>query len=101
MVKVRWTSEALRWLQEIFDYILQDNYTSAKRVINTLYDKVQVLKQFPKAGYKYKTETDGEIRILVSGHYRIAYIIKIKSIDILGVFHEALTIENYIKLSKN
>ena len=42
-------------------------------------------------------EEDGEIRILLYGHYRIAYQIRsTSSIVILGVFHSALDIDRYL-----
>jgi plasmid stabilization system protein ParE len=56
------------------------------------------LKTFSQIGYIYENHTNKEIRILLYGHYRIAYLIKDKNhIDILGVFHGALAIEKYLK----
>jgi toxin ParE1/3/4 len=47
--------------------------------------------------YKLPNHENKEIRILLYGHYRIAYLIKNeKSIDVLGVFHGALEIERYL-----
>jgi len=61
--------------------------------------KTQLLKDFPEIGYQYRTEPEGEIRILLYGHYRIAYLIRSQQqIDILGVFHGAMAIENHLKL---
>ena len=38
-----------------------------------------------------------EVRILLYGHYRIAYLVKsAEEIDILGVFHGALDIRRYL-----
>ena len=69
-----------------------------KKVVNEIYQKVQILKTFPKIGYGYQNEEDNEIRILLYGHYRIAYLVKDKNtIDILGVFHGSLAIEKYLK----
>jgi plasmid stabilization system protein ParE len=99
MAKIRWTIEAERWLREIYDYIAQDNENAAQRLIIEIYKKSQILKDFPEIGYKYRTEPEGDIRILLYGHYRIAYLIKNKeSIDILGVFHGAMEIERYLKI---
>jgi toxin ParE1/3/4 len=40
---------------------------------------------------------DGEIRILLYGHYRIAYLLKKdKRVEILGVFHGSLDIDRYL-----
>ncbi|MCJ7546025.1 MAG: type II toxin-antitoxin system RelE/ParE family toxin [Deltaproteobacteria bacterium] len=97
MAEIRWTDEAVTWLQDIFDYIAQDSPTAAAKVVSGIYDKVQLLKNFPELGYKYKAEKEGDIRILLYGHYRIAYLIKgKKNIDILGVFHGALDIDRYL-----
>lgn len=99
MAKISWTSEAEKWLRDIYDYIAQDNENAAQRVIAGIYNKAQILKDFPEIGYKYRSEPEGEIRILLYGHYRIAYLIRSKElIDILGVFHGAMEIERYIKI---
>jgi toxin ParE1/3/4 len=99
MAKIRWTSEAEKWLREIYDYIAQDNENAAQRVITGIYKKVQILKDFPEIGYKYRSEPEGDIRILLYGHYRITYLIRSKElIDILGVFHGAMEIERYLKI---
>jgi plasmid stabilization system protein ParE len=97
MAEIRWTEEAVRWLQDIFNYISEDNPRAAQNVVDGIYEKAQILIRFPKIGYKYRDEPDGEIRILLYGHYRIAYIIKYNVVEILGVFHGALKIEKYIK----
>ena len=96
MADINWTDEAVRWLQEIYDYIAIDNKIVANRVVDKIFDKVQILKHFPKIGYIYENAED--IRILLYGHYRIAYLIKEdNNIDILGVFHGSLDIERYLK----
>jgi plasmid stabilization system protein ParE len=99
MAKIRWTSEAEKWLREIYDYIAQDNANAAQRVITGIYKKAQVLKDFPEIGYKHRSEPEGDIRILLFGHYRIAYLIRsTEFIDILGVFHGSMKIESYLKI---
>ncbi|OGP81061.1 MAG: plasmid stabilization protein [Deltaproteobacteria bacterium RBG_16_54_11] len=97
MAEIRWTDEAVTWLQDIFDYIAQDSPTAAAKVVSGIYDKVQLLKDFPELGYKYKSEKEGDLRLILYGHYRIAYLIKGKEgVDILGVFHGALDIDRYL-----
>jgi toxin ParE1/3/4 len=59
--------------------------------------KAQLLKTLPEIGHKYEFAGPREIRILLYGHYRIAYLVKPEnSIDILGIFHGALSIERYL-----
>ena len=97
MAEIRWTEEAHRWLRDIHDYIAEDNPDAAQRVVSGIYDKAQVLRRFPEIGHKYRDETEGEIRILLYGHYRIAYLLgPPDTIDILGVFHGALDIDRYL-----
>ena len=97
MVDIYWTDEAELWLKNIHDYIALDKSTIAKKVVIEIYQKVQILQSFPRIGYEYENSQDKEIRILLYGHYRIAYLIKDENtIDILGVFHGALDVERYL-----
>ncbi|MFQ5906098.1 MAG: type II toxin-antitoxin system RelE/ParE family toxin, partial [bacterium] len=76
MAQIRWTEEAHRWLRDISDFIAADNPDAAQRVVAGIYDKAQMLREFPELGYKYRSEVDGQVRILLYGHYRIAYLVK-------------------------
>lgn len=97
MAKLRWTTEAERWLQDIHDYIAGDNPVAAQKVIAGIYGKAQMLREYPELGHKYRSEQEGDIRVLLYGHYRIAYLIRHEGvIDILGVFHGALDIRRYL-----
>jgi len=97
VVAIHWTDEAQLWLKDIHSYISQDNGETASRVVNEIFNKTQILSSFPKIGYQYKNDEKLEIRVLLYGHYRIAYFIKDdKNIDILGVFHGSLDIERYL-----
>lgn len=95
MVTLNWTDEAQRWLEDIFGYIAADNPSAAARTVDGIYERAQILKKFPEIGHRYFASTRN-IRILLYGHYRIAYLIKPdRNIDILGVFHGALNIERF------
>jgi plasmid stabilization system protein ParE len=96
MAKINWTAEAEKWLRDIHDYIAQNNPVAARKVVAGIYKRAQVLANFPQMGYKYFVQSQGDIRILLYGHYRIAYLIKGEEIDILGVFHGALDIDRYL-----
>lgn len=97
MAKIIWTDEAGRWLKDIHDYIATDNPTTAFTVVESIYERAQILSKFPEIGHKYRSEPEGDIRILLYGHYRIAYLIRGEDrIDILGVFHGALDIDRYL-----
>ncbi len=97
MAEINWTAESEQWLKIIYDYIAEDNPKSAFQVVEGIYNRVQILKQFPELGYRYQRRPDLHIRILLYGHYRIAYLIKQDgNIDILGVFHGSLEIDSYL-----
>ncbi len=100
MAEIRWTHEAHKWLKDIHDYIAVDNPMAAHKVIEDIFQKVQVLRRLPEIGFRYDRYPELNIRILLYGHYRIAYWIKsVDQIDILGVFHGALEIDNYLKMN--
>jgi toxin ParE1/3/4 len=97
LAEINWTQEAQWWLKDIYDYIATDNPDAAARTVEGVYEKAQLLKQYPEAGYKYEIQSDRPVRILLYGHYRITYLVKPDgNIDILGVFHGALDINRYL-----
>ena len=97
MAEIIWTEEAERWLHDIHDYIAADNPMAASKVITGIFEKAQVLHRFPEIGYRYRAEPEGEIRILLYGHYRIAYLLRPSQvIEVLGVFHGALELARYM-----
>lgn len=97
MAEIIWTAEAETWLQDIYNYIAQDSAEAAIKVVQGIFERAQQLSAFPQSGQRYRIEQDGDIRILLYGHYRIAYQIRNDNrIIILGVFHGALDLERYL-----
>jgi len=97
MAELRWTEEAVAWMEDIYRYVAADDPPAASRVVNSIYEKAQMLGEFPRMGYAYRHEPEGEIRIFTYGHYRIAYLIRSEElIEVLGVFHTALDIDRYL-----
>jgi plasmid stabilization system protein ParE len=98
MAELRWTPEALDWLERIQRYIGQDNPAAAARVIDGILQKAELLTTFPGIGTRLRVVPEGEIRMILYGHYRIAYLCRSDAevIDVLGVFHGALEIDNYL-----
>ncbi len=97
MVSITWTLEALERLQEIHEYISRDSSVAANSVVEGIYSKVQVLRDHPRLGQRYELIHDREVREIISGHYRIPYLILDETqIQILGVFHGAMDIERFL-----
>ena len=95
MAEIAWTDEARRWLEDIFEYIAADNPAAAAQTVRGIYERAQILATFPEIGHRY-LPSSREVRILLYGHYRIAYLIKDDgNVHILGVFHGSLDITRY------
>ena len=95
MATIGWTKEAQRWLEDIFEFISTDNLPAAARTVQEIYERTQVLTSFPEIGHRYMASARN-VRILLYGHYRIAYLVKDDgNIDVLGVFHGSLDITRY------
>lgn len=95
MAQVVWTDEAKRWLQDIYDYIAAHNEVAAYRTVLAIHERVEILLTFPEIGYRYRERP--EIRVLLYGHYRIAYLISAtRDVQVLGVFHDALDMGRYL-----
>jgi plasmid stabilization system protein ParE len=95
MGNLNWTAESLRWLSDIFEYIAAENPQAAQEVASGIYQRAQILLSHPEIGHRYLPSTR-HVRLLMYGHYRIAYLIKPDDdIDILGVFHGSLDINRY------
>ena len=90
MVKVKWTDFALENLIAIGDYIEKDSYFYAQRVVNALFNSVDILEQHPLAGRIVPEFNNRNIRELMRGNYRIVYkLVSEKDIDIITVHHSA------------
>lgn len=98
MAKLRWTAEALDWLEDIHGYIAGDNPVAAAKVMDGIVAKAELLRDFPDLGSRLRTVPEGEVRMVLYGHYRIAYLHRIDAdtVEILGVFHGALDIDRYL-----
>ena len=102
-MKIKWTKEALFNIQEIEDFISQDNQTAAINLTNKFISLVEDLVNFPKKGRIVPELSFDQIRETLYKNYRIVYLIKKNSIEILTVFegHKLLDKENIITKTKN
>jgi plasmid stabilization system protein ParE len=97
VAEIVWTLEAGRCLENIHDYIAADDPTAAHKVATGIYEKIQLLRSYPRLGQRYEPVVTREVREILFGHYRIAYLVKSEErIEILGIFHGAMDIERYL-----
>ena len=97
MAKVIWSDESFRWLEEIHDFLAQHSPGAAIRTIEGIYSRVQILAEFPELGFRYDLAGRDDVRVLLYGHYRIAYVVgELDRVEILGIFHAALDIDRFL-----
>ena len=82
-----WTTEAKDMLMKIFDGLVSGNPMIAVNVVRGIYAKTQVLLKSPEIGWHFGGIPKRDVRVLLYGHYRIAYEIhKTGYIVICGVY---------------
>lgn len=85
-MKVYWTQEALVRLREINSFIAEDNPGMADIFVDELISAAESLEKFPERGRVVPELSIETIREIIYKNYRIVYLIKKKSIDVLTVF---------------
>ena len=85
-------------LDQIFEYILKDNPSSALKILNEIDDAISKLKVFPKLGKQPKDEKLKAFgyRILVINNYPVFYIITEKLVEIHRVLHSSRDYNNLL-----
>ncbi|WP_205409708.1 type II toxin-antitoxin system RelE/ParE family toxin [Pseudothauera hydrothermalis] len=68
MADLRWTAEALDWLEDIHRYIAEDNPTAAAKVIDGIVAKAELLMDFPDIGSRLRAVPEGEVHMVLYGH---------------------------------
>ncbi len=101
-MKIFWTKEALLRLQDTEEYISRDNPVSAIELVDKLISVAETIVDYPEKGRIVPELSIEKIREVLHKNYRIVYLIKKNSIDILTVFegHQLLKKEEIFK-SKN
>ena len=98
-MKLLWTNEALVRLREIEEYISKDNPKAAADFVDKLISLAEKITDNPEKGRIVPELSIEFIRELLHNNYRIVYLIKKKSIDVLTVFegHQLLKKEEIIR----
>lgn len=78
-------------LQEIVEYIAQDNESAATRVANEILNRLQKLTAFPRSGHVIPEFERDDLREILYKSYRIAYLIndENKAIKVVRIWHAA------------
>ncbi len=95
-----WSKESLARLQEIEDFIAEDNPKAALEFISKIINRAETITLHPKKGRIVPEIAVENIRELIYKNYRIVYLIKEKAIVILTVFegHKLLNEEDLYEI---
>lgn len=98
-MKLIWTKEALLRLQEVEEYISIDNPIVAADFVNKLISLAETIVDNPKKGRVVPELSLENIRELLYKNYRIVYLVKKSSVEVLTVFegHQLLKKEEVFK----
>ena len=72
-MKIIWSPLSVERLDEIFDYISDDNPSTAKKFIDKIFKKIESLTEYPQRGRKVPEANREEIREVFLDEYRIIY----------------------------
>lgn len=84
---VNWSFPAKNDLRRIYDYIANDSKFYAKRLVETIVEKTEILDKFSKVGRVVPEIEDDNIREIFIYSYRVIYEISSTNIEILAVIH--------------
>jgi toxin ParE1/3/4 len=100
MVEVKWTNQSIDDINNIAEFIAKDSVKYAELQVATFFETCKILEQFPKIGRIVPEVGKENIRELITGTYRIIYVVRNPlMIDILTV-HHSHSIINFKKLRK-
>ena len=100
MVKIIWTLQAVKDLDNIAEFIAKDSVKYARLTVQNIRIKTRILKENAFLGRVVPESGIKEIRELIFGNYRIIYQVNSKDlVSILTIHHSARQL-SYIDLPR-
>jgi toxin ParE1/3/4 len=96
MARLIWTEPALLDLEEIAEYIALDKPSAAKKLVRSVFKRVERLGQHPQSGRKPPEFNKTVYREIIVGPCRIFYRIDKKKIYILYVMRGERLLRKYL-----
>ena len=93
--KLEWSLQSIEDIEAIASYIEKDSAIYAKSVVSKIYDKSNMLTDFPKMGRIVPELNSENIREIFVYSYRVIYKVKDKTILIIAVVHGKMLLDNY------
>ena len=89
--------QALVDVEEIWDYIAQDNLAAADRLVDELFEAFAGLAAMPEKGYIRQELTNKLVRFWVVRNYLIVYRPSTTPLQILAVIHGARNVLDLLR----
>ena len=86
MTRILWSPQALRDLESIHAYIVQDSELYAELVIHRILGSVARLAEFPESGRVVPERNDRALREVIVRPYRVVYRLRPGLVEIATVF---------------
>ncbi|KFZ45166.1 hypothetical protein KD27_00905 [Smithella sp. D17] len=84
---VIWAGPAKTDLKAIYDFVASDSKYYAKKIVQDIIDRTNIIETYPMIGRKVPEIDDENIREIFAYSYRILYEIKSENIYIIGIIH--------------
>jgi len=92
-VKIVWSEEALKDIEEIISFISKDSELYAVNFASKIISAVETLKVFSEIGRIVPEYGDPKIREIIYRNYRIVYQIEERVVEIITVSHGSKLLE--------
>lgn len=84
-MKILWSPLAVGRLEDIFEYISNEDKVAAQKMITKIFKRIETLSKYPERGRKVPEANREEIREVFEGQYRIIYRVDTKKIFVLTI----------------
>jgi len=84
-MKIIWSPLSVEKIQEIVNYISEDNKVAAIKWAEELFNKIEKVQSFPQMGRKVPEIRRKDIKEIAYGNYRFIYKISDEAIHILTI----------------
>ena len=99
MAEIIWTNPALNDLNEIAEYISISNILSAKKLVASVFEKVERLDLFPESGKKVLELNNLNYRGIFVTPCRVFYKIENNKVFILHVMRQERDLRKFLMLN--
>lgn len=96
MAKIVWTEPAISDLNDIAEYIALDKVGAAKKLVQKVFSRVELLSDSPNSGRKPPELGESRYREVVVGPFRIFYRSTGNEVIVLYVMRAERLLKNYV-----